>query len=677
MRIEEIDEIPKPPYIKGKGFDAAPVITHGIPDYADGTKNPKVIGTPEYELYWQEQLYRCINGYKTGGIFIPGRFYYYMNFNSMLTINGVINPDFCDLHLQLCYIIEWCKKNQKNLVIGKKRRAGVSEFTQKAVIDYGYRFSLVYQGGIAAGKKIYAEDFMTKWGDSESLLVPEFKINSLINNPNEVISGYEVTEHGKDVEKGNGRKLYIRTMHNDANMFKGLFLNDAVAEESGEFANLCEFISATEDCLVDGDLQVGTLYIYGTGGRIEKGSKDFKIVWENPDEYNCVKFLIAGDRFKKPFYGGATRNGVDISVIPNLLKKYKPYQVIGCEDRETALEHITTKRIQLRKGKLEKYLKYCQNNPIDESEIFRKTSANDFDIELLNAQDYAISSNKPRYSKYKLEWDKDNDNKIKTPLKVIAYPAKELDDEKDCVLILDGYHPVKQYQNIYVGGIDAYDQDKAASSKSLGAMCVITRKNTFGLPHNMPVAVIRTRPKRKEIFFEMCVKLSVYYDLVRNTLGDKAHSSGILATYREFGCMKYLAPRPTKFESENTQQSHEYWVSLNTYSRPMRTGLMQSAIFDHSTNIWFPDLIKELTDFDETEDESDNDLADAYGIALMQDISDTAPPRDNKATSQNNPFSLGCWVEENGELVYKEEFIDSTYQQRPENPEKDFSGFGN
>ena len=175
MRAEDLP-IPQLPYIKGKGFLPNPIVVNGIPDYADGTRNPKVIGTPEYEMFWNEQIYRCINGYQTGGIFLPGRFYYYMNFNSMLTVNGVITPDYCDLHLQLCYIIEWCKANQKNIIIGKKRRAGVSEFTQKAVVDYGFRFRHVYQAGVAAGQKKYAEDFMTKWSDSETLLTNELKV---------------------------------------------------------------------------------------------------------------------------------------------------------------------------------------------------------------------------------------------------------------------------------------------------------------------------------------------------------------------------------------------------------------------------------------------------------------------------------------------------------------------
>ena len=659
------------PYVKGKGFDPLPLVTNGIPDYADGAKNPKVIGTTEYETFWAEQLYRCINGYQTGGIFIPGRFYYYMNFNNMNTVHGIITPDFCDMHLELCYIIEWCKANGKNLIIGKKRRAGISEFTQKAVIDHGYRFSESYQAGIAAGQKKYAEDFMTKWEDSEALLQSEFRVNSLLNNPDEVVSGYELMDGGKTTLKNNACKIFVRTMHNNPNMFKGLFLNDVVAEESGEFENLCEFISATNDCLMDGDTQVGMFMIYGTGGNINKGSKDFKKVWENPNDYNAVKYLITGDRFKKPFYGGATRFGKDVSVTPNLLKKYKPYQIIGMEDTEAAMENIMEERERLKKGDLKKYMEHLQNNPINEAEIFRKMFSNNFDIQKINSQQDEITINKNKYSKWKLEWvTKEGTLERVNPLRVKAIPAKDTDDEGDCILILDEYHPDKKYKNLYVGGIDPYDQDKGVS-KSLGAMCVMTRPNTFGIPFNMPVAVICTRPKRKEIFFDMCLKLSVYYDLVGNTLGDKAGSSGIIKWYENHNCMRYLAPRPKKFESMNSEQSHEFWVSLNTYSRPLMVGAMQTSIHDYCQNIWFPELINQLGNFDEVEIGSDNDLADAYGIALMQSISVVAAPRDDNTKESEDPFSLGNWItDKNGNVVPAGEF------KRPINPEEDHEYFG-
>ncbi len=663
MRAEDLP-ILHAPYVKGKGFDPAPIISKGIPDRADGVKNPNVIGTPEYEIFWQEQLYRCVNGYNTGGIFIPGRFYYYMNFNHMNTINGVITPDYCDLHLELTYIIDWCKANGKNLIIGKKRRAGVSEFTQKAVIDYDYRFLEASQSGIAAGQKKYAEDFMTKWEDSDALLVPEFKMNTLINNPNEVHSGYEVKENGKSVNKGNKSKIFVRTMHDNPGMFKGLFLNNVVAEESGEFDHLCEFIDDTSDCLWDGDLQIGIMLIYGTGGKINKGSKDFKKIWDKPEEYNCVKFLIAGDRFKKPFYGGATRGGVDISDTPNLLKKYKPYQIIGMEDREAAISSIMERRAVLRKGPAEKYFKYLQNNPISEDEIFRKMAGNDFDIEKINEQEHLRSISKDKYSKYKLEWVLNDKGDRVNPLRVKAVPAKDIDKESDCVLIMDEYHPNAKFQHLYVGGIDAYDQDKATSSKSLGAMCVLMRRNTIHPDFQLgPVAVICTRPARKEMFFDMCLKLSVYYNLVGNTLGDKASSSGIINWYKDNGCQKYLAVRPTKFESTNSEQSHEYWVSLNTYSRPMMVGLMQTAVYDYVQNIWFKDLLDQLGDFDSVAIGSDNDLADAYGIALMQDSSLSVSPRDLNYNSKDDPFILNDFNEDDSD-------------EKRVSPEQDWKGFG-
>ena len=659
------------PYVKGKGFDPLPLVTNGIPDYADGAKNPKVIGTTEYETFWAEQLYRCINGYQTGGIFIPGRFYYYMNFNNMNTVHGIITPDFCDMHLELCYIIEWCKANGKNLIIGKKRRAGISEFTQKAVIDHGYRFSESYQAGIAAGQKKYAEDFMTKWEDSEALLQSEFRVNSLLNNPDEVVSGYELMDGGKTTLKNNACKIFVRTMHNNPNMFKGLFLNDVVAEESGEFENLCEFISATNDCLMDGDTQVGMFMIYGTGGNINKGSKDFKKVWENPNDYNAVKYLITGDRFKKPFYGGATRFGKDVSVTPNLLKKYKPYQIIGMEDTEAAMENIMEERERLKKGDLKKYMEHLQNNPINEAEIFRKMFSNNFDIQKINSQQDEITINKNKYSKWKLEWvTKEGTLERVNPLRVKAIPAKDTDDEGDCILILDEYHPDKKYKDLYVAGIDPYDQDKGVS-KSLGAMCVMTRPNPFGVPFNMPVAVICTRPKRKEMFFEMCLKLSVYYDLVGNTLGDLAGSSGILGWYKNNGCTKYLSHRPIKFESENSEQQNEFWFRLTGHSRNLMVGAMQTSIHDYCQNIWFPELINQLGNFDEVEIGSDNDLADAYGIAIVQSISLNVAPRDNTFKESEDPFSLGNWItDKNGNVIPAGDF------KRPTNPEEDHEYFG-
>lgn len=661
--------IPQPPYIKGKGFLPNPIVVNGIPDYADISKNPKVEGTPEYEQFWTEQLYRCVNGYQTGGIFIPGRYYYYLNFNSMATVNGVITPDVCDLHLQLAYLIDFCKDNNLNLVMPKKRRAGVSEAFQKMEVDYGYRFVPAYHAGVVAGKKTFADDFVKKWKISESLLNQEFKINPLSRNDDEISSGYIVIENGKNVEKGIKTEIYIRTAHSDPNVFKGTYLNAVICEEAGEFENFKEFYSATKDCLTDSGMQVGVMYIFGTGGNINKGSKDFKHVCERLVDFNAVLFVITGDRFKKPYYGGATTKGKLVGVTPNLSKIYKDYQLIGCEDIEAAKNDIIVERERLKKGELKLYLEHLQNNPLSLSEIFRKMFSNHFDVNVLNNQSDEISKlTVPKYSKYRLEWELNNQG-TRTG-RVLTIPIKGGEDESEAIYILDGYHPNKVYQNLYCAGIDPYDQDQAVSN-SLGGMCVIIRRNTMGGLQMAPVAVICTRPKRKEIFFDMCLKLSVYYNLIGATLGDKAGSSGIINWYKDNGFQRMLALRPQKFESENSGQVHEYWMAINKYSKPLMIGLMQTVVLDYGQNIWFDELIKQLSNYDDVEIGSDNDLADAFGIALVQDVSVNIAPRDNSLIEKENPFILPEWQQDrHGNLVRGGENYNF------DNPEKDSDYFG-
>ena len=53
--------VPKSPYKKGKGFCPNPIAKNGIPKYADSKYNKNVIGTPDWEKFWEEQLYYIIH----------------------------------------------------------------------------------------------------------------------------------------------------------------------------------------------------------------------------------------------------------------------------------------------------------------------------------------------------------------------------------------------------------------------------------------------------------------------------------------------------------------------------------------------------------------------------------------------------------------------------------------
>lgn len=649
----------RPPYYKGKNCCLNPVARYGIPKYADSRLNPKVKGTPDFEKYWEEQLYYIHNGYQSGGIYITGRFYYYLNFNFMSTINGIITPDVVDLHLELSLLYEYAKSKGKNIIVGKARRKGISEFTHKAVIDYGYRFKYGYNAGIAAGLKDYALDFMTKWSNGDSLMPLELQTKTLISNNDEVQAGYEIQdENNQWIEKGTKNKIHVRTMFNNPNLFKGLYLNDVVAEECGEFPNLIEFYNATEDTLTDGDKQIGTMMFYGTAGNVNKGSKDYKYIWEHPDEFNMIKFLAPATRFHKPNYGGATRNGIVIEQIPNLLKTHKKFELIGVEDEIAAKEFILKKSDKLAKsGNKKKYLEYKQNNPLEEKDMFRKTAVNEFDTEKLNDQEYIVSNSPKKYSRWVLDWVTDPDTKLrKIPLAINARPATNNDPENSTFLILDKGHPLKGYANLITIGVDSYDQDTSKTSKSLGAACALIRANTIKDSLQLaPVAVICVRPKRKEMFYEMCLKLAVYYNAQGSVLIDAAKPQ-IIKYFEENYGQQYLALRPKKFESSNSEQTHIYGVLLTRSSRPQMVSLMDTAIYYNGDQIWFDELINQLQNFDEVEEGSDNDLADAYGIALMQNASMEAPPSNYEDKSIDEIFNLHSGVfDVNGEYHHNAE----------------------
>lgn len=1039
--------IRRPPYYKGKGFCCNPVVKFGIPDYADSIRNPKVVGTPKWEAYWAEQLHYILHGYQTGSYFIPGRYYYYMNFNSMSTNSGIITPDMCDLHLEIRYATDECKAKGKNIIFAKKRRGGISEEFQKSEVDYNFRFIPGSQTGVAAGQDTFAQEFMKKWRAGDALLPPELRIKTLKDNDNEIIAGYKYkNKDGELVSGGSKSTIYVRTMYKNPALFKGLALSTIIAEECGEFEKLEDFYNDSLACLRNGSIQTGIYIFFGTGGNINKGSADFQKIWHNAEEYNFEKFLIPATRFHFPFYGGASPiRGIEAKT-PTLLLTHKPYELIGVEDEVAAKEDILFNRAEALKTKnMKKYREELKNYPLTEADIFTSTVDNDFDIDVLNDQAHEIDSNDKRYVRCQLDYVKDRKTGLaKFPYEIEVRIDNEVDENGVCFLIhQDHLTPIKSWGNVYAAGCllpgekvmtenglmniedvtkenllineegkyvkinellrhevknekvytlkvsntfrtttftsehpiliskpfvnetncidrkalkfdyvkapevelndwikvpniyripndfdisqlwndlgvrpntiidnplykpdfwwfiglwlgdgwcldkkgkiefafnaseteymqrfefvveklfdravgfrirdrncvqahftnkqlceflkkhfgkyahgkrlpewakhineeckkqlvlgylnsdgciahdkkrnlyntqfisinlelvesfqdvlfslgfvpqicklrnakkeriahatrisdiketyqlrlghgdtialvrelwrptdpklrrvdfnnlkklvrkraadgcfidesldyiyfkvreiavkeytgtvynfncethtfmchhitthncDSYDKDKAKSSKSLGAMCVLIRRNSVGNHMQLaPVATICCRPARREIFYEMCLKLSIFFNLRENVLIDVANTA-IFDYFKNNGGEQYLAYRPKKFESDKSEQTHVYGFYITgNHSKPLMVGLMQSAILDYGNQIWFPELIKQLRNYNEVMIGSDNDLADAYGIALVQDVSSEMRPSDITAHLKNDPMKTTTW----------------------------------
>ena len=641
----------RPYIIKDKGFCPNPIALYGIPEYAD-SQNKKVIGTVNYEDYWNEQIDYCINGYNTGGLWIPGRYYFYLNFCYMATVGrGYHLPDFVDTDYYYFRLIEEIKLAGLGMITLKARRRGLSEKWAKGICGYGLRFTPEkYKAGIAAGLSDYTDNLFSKVKELNHKLPPEFRLNWTINNTNEVIYTY-LDDEGLDI--GSGNMVMAATMNTNPNVLKSNYFNDVAFEEAGEFEHVIAGFGATKDSFKVGNKMIGTPYIFGTGGNIKSQSKGFCEMWYKSEDYKLVKLEVYGQHLMiRHFIGSRNEAGEIEEDCPNIIRDNPGLtrdQLLGCEDVHRGLELIEQeKKVLAASQEKQQYYDYLQNLPTNEKEAFLKFSGNPFNQELLAFQSHQIFISEPRYKKFKLEYKKSNDGQYATPLEigeVIEIPDDSI--ETDVIYILEGGHPIKGFLGLEVGGVDSYDLDESATSRSLGSM-VVKRRPYANVPFsNYPLALIRCRPKRKEIFYDLCLKLSVYYKLYQNVLID-VRCSLIMQFFKDHHGKVFLAKRPQSFESEHSEQMHEFGIAMTTFSKPLMLAGIQTYVEDHCEKIWFPQLVAEIKDYDITvkEVDSDWDAADAFGYALAQEKNLLTLHRivqEEAKQGQKDPFELKNW----------------------------------
>lgn len=669
------------PLIKGKGFNPYPARV--IPPFADSASFPKVYGTVAHEDWWTEQIDRCVNGYTTGGIWIPGRYYYYLNFIKISTLGrGNHFPDYIDLDLEFFLLVEEAKRTNKGIISLKGRRRGLSEKVAKGVASYGFRFvPQGYRFGVAAGLEKYADGFFSKFKSNNNLLPPELKLHELRNDDSEVIAGWKERTGVGIQDTGSGNTAWCRTMFTSANVFKGELLDDCVFEEAGEFKFLNKGYSATKACFAVGTRMVGTPYVYGTGGKITSATKEFQEMWYDHESYYLLKMPVFGQRMLVGFFVGSRneRNQLE-EHCPNIFEMQKQEklsyeQILGCEDVLAADAKILETRKFLAQSKnKELYYEYFLDNPRNEKDAFLKFSGNNFDPDALNDQRFRIENcTIPPVKAYLLEWERDKDGKLLTPLQVrVVIPDDHMMKTREQDLVWMRYTPeiIKYWKNAATAGIDSYDQDIARASKSLGAMVVTLRKGHPFTTSEMvkdaegtlrpkdisqkriPVVLIRTRPHRKEVFYDNCLKVAVLWDLVGNCLVDVG-KPGIIQYFKDNGGERFLAERPKTMESIDSVQQHQFGAALtsNIRSKPQMLSQVQTWVLDESDECWFHQIIDGCSEYDIEQKDSDWDEIDALGLSLMRDIDMKQKVKRKDEEHKENPYALPNWQERNGVMV--------------------------
>jgi hypothetical protein len=589
-------------------------------------------GTSAYHRFWDEQYDRCLNGYQpTGGSYIPGNYYFYLNFCKIRLYDEKTNrktigpPLYRDQDHEYFVEVNEAKKGGYGIIVLKARRKGFS-YMNSDILLHEWTFYQQSESGMGAQKEHYVSDFRDKLLLTYNNIRPEFRNHFLINNSDLFTSGWKEKENNIWVEKGMGGRLYFRLIEKP-DTFRGTSLGFWIVDEAGEVVNLKKVYYANEECFREGSHQYGVPIIGGTSNKMSHDSDDFMRMWYDAEDYNLKRFFVSANKVYYPFFDNNTGISDTTGATKDILKRLKEK-----EDDKAA------------------WYTFKQEMPLSPEDAFVVHGTTPFDLDKINRRITELNTNKDLriWQTGYLDWPSDKDgNKI-----FGGKPVWVLDNLGPMKMI---HRPLPELKNSHVAAVDPYhvaddmeeDKGKKLSKKgSKGCMYVYRRFIDMHTVCELPVFEYCDRPYSKEEFYENCLKIAVYFD------------SQILIEYNDDGFLKYftskkmtrfLMLRPKSADSPWSVVANKYGIHMKEYQKNMMIELIDEFIKNGGIDrIYFPVLLSELVVFGA----KNTDRVMAFGMSLIADNDTlTRVKRSDDETMRKAPDELPGWEARNGGVI--------------------------
>ena len=625
-QIEWIDSL------EGKEFHSkhyAPLVNEPIPYLKRGT----II----YDDFWDEQDDRCINGYAPiiNGVQYPritGPHYFYLNMFQIMMLKvgaGKKSLDFPYYRVldHLIFLeLEKAAKDGYGIIVGKARRMGLS-YIGSLMVLWNMLFFKDNTVAVGAGKEDKALALFDKVVKSLQNIREEYRVS--YKKTKDILKfKYEITEHKVRKDRGVGSQLDVRTFFSDPSAFEGGSYSFFIFEEIGLHENLIKSYKASEPCFMEGQTQFGLPFLFGTGGEVDKGSRDFKIIWSNPSAYNMKKIFV-------PAYMYYPGTNEEEETDDEFERGVNFFDVrTGMTDEKAALEHIMKRRVRARKSK-EGYVKEVQSRPIKESDLFLKTSGGLLNRIALSAQRESIYNNENKHTWERGRYDWQDTEEIRLQLARCRntkeknlvrikhnIKVKFVEDSDGHVYKLKGFEPINREGMLYnpdIIGTDSYDEQGVVESSSMGASIVYRTFNGISNDYDLPIAFVHERGDgtSEDSFWDNCLKESVFWraeNLIEYT------KTRVIGYFQDVYADKYLRVNPNLRKDIVTNRGKQtYGVRMTggpTGIKSLVTTLLKLEVKENVQNIHFEQLIDDLIEYGDT----NTDLAMAYGVVLVHKL---------------------------------------------------------
>lgn len=273
----------------------------------DGVYTTAPEGSIAYREYWDEQTRRCTEGISIGNVWIPGPYYFYLNFVPILrTVKGrrekiMDFPRFTDVDWEFFLLYDRAVKEDKGIILVKPRRTGFSN-KMKGLVGHVYTFIRESSSLIGAFDSKYSDNTMAMTLQLLGFL-NEYTAWKKQRNPDtstHVIARYKKTlENGTELWKGTNSSIESLTFKNNPFASAGKTATLFIFEEGGLFANIIDSFNISEPTWKDGSEMIGTPIVFGSAGDMEAGTVQFHQMFYDPTAYNLVALDNIWDRDKE------------------------------------------------------------------------------------------------------------------------------------------------------------------------------------------------------------------------------------------------------------------------------------------------------------------------------------------------------------------------------------------
>jgi len=327
---------------------------HYFTEHGTYTKYP--FGTYQFDEFWEEETRKCKEGFTHGGLYIPGSYYFYLNYTQIELKNPNTGrkssgfPLFTDVDLEYFTFVEKARKEQKGIALVKPRRIGFS-YKSAAIIAHEFSFYRNAKCIIGAYQSQLSENTMrmslddlnfldlhTEWGKERNPNTKDF-----------VKARYKKTVDGVVAWAGYNSEIHSFTFKDNPFAAIGKSSNLFLFEEAGKWPGLLQSYNISEPCWKDGDDLIGVPIVQGcvcagtkvwtsTGDlkNIEDLKKEDGIMGLNNQKASAEEITHFNPPNKKPCYRITTHTN-------NVLECSEDHPILWSKNRHSYIQRETIK----------------------------------------------------------------------------------------------------------------------------------------------------------------------------------------------------------------------------------------------------------------------------------------------------------------------------------------------